>query len=84
MLSLASVWQRQRKAPNMIAAEICGKIDGGEMFSKIEPVAAYINFFTNKSMYAKTVIEKVAAEGESYGMTDEGCGKTVRYRLFFT
>ena len=66
-----------RKAPNMIAAEICGKIDGGEMFSKIEPVAAYINFFTNKSMYAKTVIEKVAAEGESYGMTDEGCGKTV-------
>lgn len=61
----------------MIAAEICGKIDGGEMFSKIEPVAAYINFFTNKSMYAKTVIEKVAAEGESYGMTDEGCGKTV-------
>ena len=49
-----------RKAPNMIAAEICGKIDGGEMFSKIEPVAAYINFFTNKSMYAKTVIEKVA------------------------
>ncbi len=66
-----------RKAPNMIAAEICGKIDDGEMFSKIEPVAAYINFFTNKSMYAKTVIEKVAAEGESYGMTDEGCGKTV-------
>ncbi len=66
-----------RKAPNMIAADLCSRINGGGSFSKIEPVAAYINFFTNKGMYVKTVMEKVLSEGENYGKTTVGCGKTV-------
>lgn len=66
-----------RKAPNVIAEEICSKIGGCEIFSKIEPVAAYINFFTNKSMYAESVIGKIAAEGENYGMSEEGKGKSI-------
>ena len=54
-----------RKAPNMIAADICGKIENNGCFSRIEPVAAYINFFTDKSMYAKTVMDKIIAAGEN-------------------
>lgn len=66
-----------KKAPNIIASELCGKINEKKCFSKIEPVAAYINFFTNKGMYAETVMEKIISEGENYGRTEEGKGKTI-------
>lgn len=66
-----------RKAPNMIAADICSKITEKGCFSKIEPVAAYINFFTDKSIHAKSVLEKIIAEGADYGKTNVGDGKTI-------
>ena len=66
-----------RKAPNLIAADICGKLKGSDSFTKIECVAAYINFFTDKSSYAKTVIESVNNAGAKYGESSEGEGKTI-------
>lgn len=66
-----------RKAPNLIAADICGKLEGSESFTKIECVAAYINFFTDKNSYAKTVIESVNNAGAKYGESSEGEGKTI-------
>lgn len=66
-----------RKAPNMIAADICSKIEENKIFSKIEPVAAYINFFTDKSVYAAEVMESIANMGENYGTSEEGKGKTI-------
>ena len=66
-----------RKAPNMIAADICSKIENNGMFSKIEPVAAYINFFTDKSVYAAEVMKNIAESGEAYGSSEDGKGKTI-------
>lgn len=66
-----------RKAPNMIAADICSKIEENKIFSKIEPVAAYINFFTDKSVYAAEVMESIAKMGENYGTSEEGKEKTI-------
>ena len=66
-----------RKAPNLIAADICGKLEGSDSFTKIECVAAYINFFTDKSSYAKTVIESVNNAEAKYGESSEGEGKTI-------
>ena len=66
-----------RKAPNLIAADICGKLEGSDSFTKIECVAAYINLFTDKSSYAKTVIESVNNAGAKYGESSEGEGKTI-------
>ncbi|MEA4973123.1 MAG: arginine--tRNA ligase [Candidatus Metalachnospira sp.] len=66
-----------RKAPNVIASEICHKIEKSDCFTRIETVAAYINFFTDKSMYAKSVLEKINAEKEHYGEMSIGQGKTV-------
>jgi len=66
-----------RKAPNLIAADICGKLEDSDSFTKIECVAAYINFFTDKSSYAKTVIESVNNVGAKYGESSEGEGKTI-------
>lgn len=66
-----------RKAPNVIASEICDKIEESECFTRIETVAAYINFFTDKSMYARSVLEKINVEKEHYGEMSIGEEKTV-------
>jgi len=66
-----------KKAPNIIAADICEKIEKSDYFNKIEQVSAYINFFTNKCMYAKAVLDKIRTEKEHYGELNIGNGKTV-------
>ena len=66
-----------RKAPNMIAASLApalGEIDG---ISRIEPMGGYINFFADKTSFARTTLERVLDEGARYGGSDVGSGKTV-------
>jgi arginyl-tRNA synthetase len=65
-----------RKAPNVIAEELASKIDK-EGFEKITNLGPYINFFADKSIFTKNVIEKVIAEKENYGSSKVGEGKTV-------
>ncbi|MBD7911362.1 MULTISPECIES: arginine--tRNA ligase [Clostridium] len=65
-----------RKAPNMIAEELKEKLNK-EGFEKIENLGPYINFFADKSIFAKNAIEKVLAEGDNYGSSNIGEGKTV-------
>lgn len=64
-----------RKAPQMIAQEICYSIEKPDYLEKIVTEGAYVNFFTNKTSFAKDVITK--AIDESYGSSDEGNGKTI-------
>ena len=68
-----------RKAPNMIAADIYEKVCQDERvadtFDKVETNGAYVNFFTNKSIFAKNVIEK--SKSDNYGSSDLGKGKTI-------
>ncbi len=66
-----------RKAPNMIAAELAEKIEKDQIIEEISPVGGYLNFFFNKKAFAKDMAEKIISEGENYGKTKEGCGKTV-------
>ena len=65
-----------RKAPNVIAEELADKIDK-EGFEKVTNLGPYINFFADKSIFTKNVIEKVIAEKENYGSSKVGEGKTV-------
>ena len=68
-----------RKAPNMIAADIYGAVMKddrvAESFDKVETNGAYVNFFTNKSIFAKSVIEK--SKSDDYGASHIGDGKTI-------
>lgn len=66
-----------KKAPAAIAAELYEKLGGIEGFCKIEPVGGYLNFFTDPSAFAKTVVERVLREGDEYGASDEGAGRNV-------
>ena len=66
-----------KKAPGAIAAELYEKLGSIEGFSKIEPVGGYLNFFTDRSSFAKTVVERVLREGDKFGSSDEGAGRNV-------
>lgn len=66
-----------KKAPAAIASELYEKLGQIEGFSKIEPVGGYLNFFTDRSSFAKTVVERVLREGDKFGSSDEGAGRNV-------
>jgi arginyl-tRNA synthetase len=66
-----------RKAPAMIAGELIDKIEKPGFVSQINAVGAYINFFVDRSVFAKDIIEKIMEEGTDYGRSDSGRGKTI-------
>lgn len=66
-----------RKAPNIISQEIAEKLGGIELFEKVENAAAYVNFFINKSIFAKSVIGEVFDKKENFGASDMGENKKV-------
>ena len=65
-----------RKAPNMIAEELKGLMDT-EGFERIENLGPYLNFFVDKGTFAEKTINKVLEEGDNYGASNVGEGKTV-------
>ena len=66
-----------RKAPPMIAQDIASKIEKPDFVSEIKTVGAYINFFVDRSIFGKDTIEKAQREGEAYGSSTVGGGKTI-------
>ncbi len=65
-----------RKAPPMIAGELV-KVINADFLSHTEAVGGYLNFFIDKALYASTIIGQVLKEGEKYGSSDMGAGKTI-------
>ena len=67
-----------RSAPRKIAEALTQSIDlSGTNLSKFEIAGpGFINFFYDKSFYAK-VLEEIKMEGENYGRSDFGKGKRV-------
>lgn len=66
-----------KKAPNLIAEELVGKIDGGKYFSEVKNVGPYINFFVNKEKLVETVLSNIIEEKDRFGSSKMGEGKTV-------
>ncbi|MCI8655235.1 MAG: arginine--tRNA ligase [Clostridia bacterium] len=73
--------KEMKKAPQIIAEEIAEKIKekieiDSKVIEKIEVVGAYINFYVNKQLLAKEVIEEIA-KSEQYGQSSIGKGKNI-------
>lgn len=66
-----------RKAPQMIATELKDNIDIDENIEKIEIVGGYLNFYINKLVLIKNVLEEIENNKENYGSNNSGNGKTV-------
>ena len=65
-----------RKAPPMISDALKAAIDS-PMFSRVESVSGYLNFYVNRAAYAENVLTAALEQGENYGSDTVGAGKTV-------
>jgi arginyl-tRNA synthetase len=66
-----------RKAPNLIAEELGGQVEIGETITEVRPTGPYLNFFVSKSDLVSGTMKRVLAQGDDYGKSEAGAGKTV-------
>lgn len=66
-----------RKAPPMIAQDVASKLQGNELFEKVENVNAYVNMFLSRKVFMKELVSGVASAKERYGSSDIGQNRKV-------
>lgn len=66
-----------RKAPNMIAEGLAESIADKGIFTKIEAVSGYLNFFVDRTYYVDSVVKSISEKGDNYGSENIGEGKTI-------
>ncbi len=66
-----------RMAPPAIAAKLAQDMTPPEGFSRVENAGGYLNFFVDRTAYARDTVGAVLAQGEKYGGSEEGAGKTI-------
>lgn len=66
-----------RKAPPMIADMLKAQITLPAMVDRVESVKGYLNFYLNRTLQVKAALEPVHSQGDAYGGSAEGMGKTV-------
>lgn len=64
-----------RKAPQMIASDIKEAIGQVDFLDDIQVQGAYLNFFVNKEMFVKSMVE--TALSDDFGSSDIGSGETI-------
>ncbi len=65
-----------RTAPPKIAETLCGAWTHADTASA-RPVNGYMNFFLNRENFARQTMTQLLAEGERFGSSEEGKGKTI-------
>ncbi|MDD4565234.1 MAG: arginine--tRNA ligase [Eubacteriales bacterium] len=66
-----------RKAPPMIAQGIAEKLQGGEIFDKVENVNAYVNMFLSRKIFMKELVSSVADQKDNFGSANIGNDRKV-------
>ncbi len=66
-----------RKAPPVIAASIGEKLGNVAYLAKTEVAGGYLNFFIDDSYFTTGVLNRILVEGDDYGKSDSGKGKTM-------
>ena len=66
-----------KKSPLAIANDIKEKLDFDENIEKIEAIGGYLNFYINKLILTKQVLNDIASKGEKYGASTLGNGKNI-------
>ena len=66
-----------RKAPPIIALDVAHAIEKNDLIEKVINVGPYINFYVNKSLLVKNVLEDILKNGQSYGRSNIGDGKNI-------
>lgn len=66
-----------KKSPQIIAEDLKEKIEIDENIEKVEVASGYLNFYINKLLLAKTVLEEIESKQENYGSNNSGDGKNI-------
>lgn len=66
-----------RKSPVVIANDLAAAFECDDVISSVEAVNGYLNFRVNRDGLVKETLAKIAEDGERYGSSDVGEGKTV-------
>lgn len=66
-----------RKPPVAIAEELKNTFATDDAISEVEAVNGYLNFRVNRTALVKETLEKIAEQGEAFGSSDMGNGKTI-------
>lgn len=66
-----------RKSPVIIAEELKAGFMTDDIISEVSAVNGYLNFKINKSGLADSVLNRILKDGEKYGSSDMGSGKTI-------
>ena len=62
-----SLSKKLKKNPAEIAKDFSGKIQLSKEFERVEAIGPYINFFVNKKILAKKIIDRITKEKDKYG-----------------
>jgi arginyl-tRNA synthetase len=66
-----------RKSPNIIAADLAKAISPDEVISEVTALNGYLNFKINKQGLTLSTLKNIESQGERYGSSDIGKGKTI-------
>ena len=66
-----------RKSPVLIAQQLAGEIAADDIISEVSAVNGYLNFKINKEGLAREVLASISEQGEKYGSSNMGAGKTI-------
>lgn len=67
----------RRANPAKIAADLAAAIGPTPLIARIEAKGPYLNFFVERTAWTRDVLGRIFREGDKYGASDEGRGKTV-------
>ncbi len=66
-----------KKAPPVIAGDLKEKIVLDENIERIEIAGGYLNFYINKLILTKNVLDEIDLKKENYGANESGKGKNI-------
>lgn len=67
-----------RKAPAVIASELSKDENlKADWLCEVKANGPYVNFFIDRGHLSQTVLSQILSQGQNYGASDEGNGKTV-------
>ncbi len=66
-----------KKAPAAVAADLAGRFRPSSAVRGARAVGPYLNFTVDRARLAEVVLKEVAAQGERYGSSDVGGGRSV-------
>lgn len=69
--------KQMKSAPPKIAQELMEKFEKPNFIADVQVVGGYLNFFYDQDIYIRSVIEEALKDGENFGRSEIGNGRTV-------